>query len=263
MPAQSTTRPGELDLLIAGIYIIRNKYDGAVYIGSSLNIYYRWNIHHRDLVQEKHTNKPLQEAWRREGAAAFTWLIVERDIPADGLARAEQRCLDRYRQNLDQRIYNSRHAITRHKAHSENKSPILTHCPARLTNKALVRHIHTGPYAAPKRVAPHAKLTDDDVRAILASPEPSVAVGKRYGVNHVTISHIRRGKTWQHIPRDPAAPIRTWESWRAENRRLDKQQVGLTLTVECRRLLSMLVTERGESPSEVIEALIRTATVHR
>lgn len=43
------------------------------------------------------------------------------------------------------------------------------------------------------------KLTEADVRAILASSEPHAIVGRRYGVTVGTVSDIRRKITWSHL----------------------------------------------------------------
>ena len=44
-----------------------------------------------------------------------------------------------------------------------------------------------------------AKLTEDQVRLILLSPESSKTLGERYDVSPDAIARIRRGKTWRHI----------------------------------------------------------------
>jgi len=46
---------------------------------------------------------------------------------------------------------------------------------------------------------PGAKLTERDVRAIIASNETGVVLAARYGVGKMAISDIRRGVTWRHI----------------------------------------------------------------
>ena len=46
-----------------------------------------------------------------------------------------------------------------------------------------------------------AKLTEEAVRAILASTERGVDLARRYGVSCVAITHIRKNVTWKHIPR--------------------------------------------------------------
>lgn len=54
-----------------------------------------------------------------------------------------------------------------------------------------------------------AKLTEDDVRAILASGKSAVALASDYPVSQQAISDIRRGATWRHIsqpPRPPGSP---------------------------------------------------------
>lgn len=44
-----------------------------------------------------------------------------------------------------------------------------------------------------------AKLSEEDVRAIRASPSTGAQLAKRYGVTEATISHIRVGKHWKHV----------------------------------------------------------------
>lgn len=47
--------------------------------------------------------------------------------------------------------------------------------------------------------AKHSKLTEDDVRAIRASPLGYRRLAKQYGVNRCTIGTIKRGQTWRHV----------------------------------------------------------------
>jgi hypothetical protein len=134
-------------------------------------------------------------------------------------------------------------------------------CPSRLAG--VVRFFRDAPFPAPKTKAKHHKLTEDEVRAIRASVDPSTVLGERYGVSRITIGHVRTGKTWQHVPFDEGAIPRTWRSLREDSRRLDKRQVSLLLSAEGRDLLAALTAERGSSPSAVVEALIREAASHR
>lgn len=48
-----------------------------------------------------------------------------------------------------------------------------------------------------------AKLTETDVRAILASTDSCKSLGRFYGVSDVLISLIRRRKAWRHISEAP------------------------------------------------------------
>ena len=44
-----------------------------------------------------------------------------------------------------------------------------------------------------------AKLTEDDVHHIRQSGESNRALARRLGVNHKTVSLVRRGLTWKHV----------------------------------------------------------------
>lgn len=46
---------------------------------------------------------------------------------------------------------------------------------------------------------PKAKLTPEQVRTILSSPESGAALGRRFGVSRGTVNDIRRGAKWRHL----------------------------------------------------------------
>ena len=54
-------------MIKSGIYQIRNKINGKIYIGSSADkkgILQRWKQHVKDLKNNIHHNKHLQTAWK-------------------------------------------------------------------------------------------------------------------------------------------------------------------------------------------------------
>ena len=65
----------------------------------------------------------------------------------------------------------------------------------------------------------HAVLDEEAVRQILAavSTESTHSIARRMGVSQMTVSLIRQGKTWKHVPRPPdyAPPQRP--DWGASN----------------------------------------------
>lgn len=63
----------------SGIYFIKNKINGKVYVGSSLDINKRWIDHRYKLKYENHINKHLQASWKKHGAHNFEF-IVEKDL---------------------------------------------------------------------------------------------------------------------------------------------------------------------------------------
>lgn len=66
---------------ISGIYSITNQETNKVYIGRALNIKSRWIEHKRDLAQNKHKNKALQEDYNNLGLDAFEFEVVEVSDP--------------------------------------------------------------------------------------------------------------------------------------------------------------------------------------
>ncbi len=74
---------------ICGVYKITNLYNGMIYIGSSIDIYRRWYQHKRELRQNIHNNKHLQNSWNLYGEEAFIFEIIERCLAEDKLKREQ------------------------------------------------------------------------------------------------------------------------------------------------------------------------------
>lgn len=60
-----------------GIYRITNTVSGKFYIGSSNNLRHRWSTHLSDLRRGVHANPMLAAAWRKYGAVALVFQVVE------------------------------------------------------------------------------------------------------------------------------------------------------------------------------------------
>lgn len=74
---------------ISGIYTITNTIRNRFYLGSSVDIYERFNAHKRHLQNNKHCNQHLQNAWTKYGKDAFLFQL-EMEIPVDELRAVEQ-----------------------------------------------------------------------------------------------------------------------------------------------------------------------------
>ena len=62
---------------ICGIYKIENLVNGKVYIGSSINIYRRWEEHKTALRHNRHHSYKLQRAWNKHGEQNFKFEITK------------------------------------------------------------------------------------------------------------------------------------------------------------------------------------------
>ncbi len=78
---------------ISGIYKIINKINDKYYIGSSNNIYKRFNQHKLNLNKNIHKNSHLQWSWNKYGNNNFNFVIIE-EIPQENLLLVEQKYLD-------------------------------------------------------------------------------------------------------------------------------------------------------------------------
>jgi group I intron endonuclease len=96
--------------LPVGIYRIRNRITGEVYIGSTTSLYHRIKAHAAQLDKGCHGNRALQQAWKEYGRSSFAFSIVEiTDASHEALEIAEQRWLDYYWG----RLYNARLSVRR------------------------------------------------------------------------------------------------------------------------------------------------------
>ena len=85
----------KVNRLISGVYEIKNTLNNHRYIGSSVNIYSRWEEHNRDLEKDDHHSAYLQNAWNKYGKDKFEFNILERCDPVkDTLLFIEQKYLD-------------------------------------------------------------------------------------------------------------------------------------------------------------------------
>lgn len=90
-----------------GIYIIRNTVNGKFYIGSAVDFGRRFRGHRNDLNSGRHRSARLQNAWKKYGAAAFMFEVLEVvSDPATLLVR-EQHWLDTLKATDRERGYNT------------------------------------------------------------------------------------------------------------------------------------------------------------
>jgi group I intron endonuclease len=73
----------------SGVYLIRNKNNNKVYVGSSATIVTRWNMHRSQLRRGVHHTPYLQRSWELHGEGAFEFVIFMDRVPPEKLIAAE------------------------------------------------------------------------------------------------------------------------------------------------------------------------------
>jgi hypothetical protein len=78
----------------SGVYQIRCKQNGKIYVGSAVDLRRRWDVHRRTLRDRVHHNDHLQHAWNTYGEENFEFEVLQ-FVNAAELLRAEQEWIDR------------------------------------------------------------------------------------------------------------------------------------------------------------------------
>lgn len=77
----------------SGIYAIENTLTGERYVGSSVNMRKRWNVHKTYLRQGRHPNHPLQQVVQQHGVDVLLHVVLE-EVPEARLIEREQHWFD-------------------------------------------------------------------------------------------------------------------------------------------------------------------------
>lgn len=89
-----------------GIYGIKNKVNGKIYVGQSSNVKARLYNHKSALKHDMHMNDHLQKAWNKYGEFNFNFFIIEELDSIDKLNEKEIFWIDKYNANNREYGYN-------------------------------------------------------------------------------------------------------------------------------------------------------------
>ena len=78
-----------------GIYCIKNKVNGKLYIGKSTEMRIRWSNHKVELRNNNHCNSHLQRAWNKYGEENFEFILLL-ECSEDEVNDLELELIDKY-----------------------------------------------------------------------------------------------------------------------------------------------------------------------
>ena len=179
---------------ISGVYKIMNTINNKIYIGSSINIKYRWTEHKRYLKNNKHHSNHLQRSWNKYGKNNFKFEILEECKETDLLIR-EQYYLDlyeSYNRNKGYNISKSSSAPMMGRKHSKETLIKLSEGVRSRDSSVWVRGEDKF----------NAKFKDKDIikiKRMIYEGNKIIDIANLHNVEPNTITQIKTGERWSHI----------------------------------------------------------------
>lgn len=197
---------------MAGIYLIKNKKNGKMYVGQSVNVNDRFVRHKTLLKHNKHYNRYLQNSYNKHGLEQFEFIVLE-ECEECLLDSREQHWIDSHDED---KLYN-------HELFVEDRSGCRNsfygkHHSVKTKEKMslLKQDIYNGSknpnfgnrWSDEQRSRmrggknTNAKLTKYDViqiKEMLSKGDKHADIASKFGVARTVVTRINSGARWGHI----------------------------------------------------------------
>ena len=172
--------------VLSGIYKIENIINGKFYIGSSKDIYKRWDEHEDSLENGEHCNRYLQRAWDKYGANNFKFSIIELCDENIRISR-EQYYLDKtkcYENNIGYNISKRADCII----NSEETMHIIAD---------KLREVNKGENS-PSNIYPKETIKKC-IEDLLTGEFSYQQISDMYNIPYSTVASLTRGVSWRYL----------------------------------------------------------------
>lgn len=202
--------------MACGIYAIKNKITGRVYIGQSANITERWIRHRYELKNNKHRNPRLQNSFNKYGELNFDFFILKECIECE-LNILEQNFINENLNNCYNLVlnvddvrgcknpfYGKKHSsISKDKMSKWKKENFLGQNNPNYGKKNSLQSLK-------KMSLGRGKLKESDVLEIverLKNGEDHQSIAAFFGISRTVITRISNGTRWTNITGGPVFPV--------------------------------------------------------
>lgn len=200
-----------------GVYMIRNKVNGKVYIGSAAkSLKQRWKDHRRFLIGGWHNNRHLLSAWKKYGEDAFQFYVIEYCLP-ESCTSIEQYWIDFYR-SQGQELYNlyMTAGSPLGSKHSEESKKVMSEKAKLRDNHYKPGHKHSPVASIKMSLARRGKKQSEEARAkksaslkaFYADPTRSAAVREKFKKRKTTAGYRHTEETKQKMREAKAAYLK-------------------------------------------------------
>ena len=202
----------------SGIYGIRNKTNGKMYVGQSVFIENRFKEHLRDLRKDNHYNAHLQRSFNKHFEESFETLILE-VCKEEELPLKEQEWIDKYRKDeLFNQVFDVQYRRGESnpfygKSHTEKAKVAMSKAKKGLydgENNPNFGKTNTKSTLIKMSEGRSEKLKRSDVLEIVQLLKEGIThkeISKNFNVGRNVITRISNGSRWTNVTGGPVVPV--------------------------------------------------------
>lgn len=209
-----------------GIYLVKNKQNGKVYVGSAVNMCVRNSSHVTKLNKGGHINAHLQNAWNKYGESEFEWSVLEDVEYTEDKTEMKRRLLDREQYWIDKlnpeyNILRTAGSLLGFHHSEETKAQISAHTKGVKKSEEHAKHIREGQKGRPCRPGEYERLVTTLAKyRHVAHITPIIVDGQEFESLKAAAKHF--GLKYNCVQKRLASP--NFQNWRYKDEEKNKNK---------------------------------------